>query len=63
MLARLTELDAPSKNKDRGPRNKIRDILIAETAIKINAVLISGDANLQLVVSEFGGKAVDRFPV
>ena len=33
-LARLTELDAPSKNKDRGPRNKRLDILIAETAIR-----------------------------
>jgi predicted nucleic acid-binding protein len=54
MLARLKQLD--SKNK-KNP-NQLRDILIAETAIQNVAILVSGDANLRRVVSEFGGQAI-----
>ena len=55
MLARLRELD----KKDRR-LNQVRDILIAETAIKNGATLVSRDHNLCLIVSEFGGRAIDR---
>jgi hypothetical protein len=55
MLARLQQLD--DKKKDR--LNQVRDILIAETAIKNGSTLVSGDANLRRVVSEFGGNAMD----
>lgn len=53
MLARLQELDG---KKD--VRNQLRDILIAETAIKNGATLVTGDDNLRRVVLEFGGSAV-----
>jgi hypothetical protein len=36
-----------------------RDILIAETAIKNSATLVSDDCNLCQVVSEFGGCAIE----
>jgi predicted nucleic acid-binding protein len=55
MLTRLQELDSKKKEK----LNQMRDILIAETAIKNGATLVSGDSNLRQVVSEFGGCAVD----
>lgn len=58
MRARLCELDSQQKNKKRKrglQLNQERDILIAETAIKNNAILVSGDHNLRQVVSEFGG--------
>ncbi len=35
-----------------------RDIVIAETAIKLGAVLVSDDAKLRQVVVEFGGAAL-----
>jgi predicted nucleic acid-binding protein len=35
------------------------DVVIAETAIKNSATLVSRDANLRQVVSEFGGRAID----
>jgi predicted nucleic acid-binding protein len=54
MLARLETLD---QRKNRSA-NQTRDILIAETAIKNGAILISGDSNLRQVVSEFGGRAI-----
>ena len=54
MLARLQQLDP--KNKKRP--GQLRDILIAETAIKNGATLVSGDSNLRQVVSEFGGHAI-----
>ena len=57
MLQRLQQLDPKSKD----PRNQLRDILIAETAIKNDAILVSGDDNLRKVVSEFGGQTIDRF--
>jgi predicted nucleic acid-binding protein len=46
---------------DRRPRplNQERDILIAETAIKAGAVLVTGDANLRRVTEEFGGQALN----
>jgi hypothetical protein len=55
MLARLQHLDTKTKEK----LNQVRDILIAETAIKSGAILVSGDSNLRQVVSEFGGDAID----
>jgi predicted nucleic acid-binding protein len=53
MLQRLQELDPPTKD----PRNQLRDILIAETAIKNDAILVSHDDKLRKVVCEFGGRA------
>lgn len=58
MLARLQQLDPRSKNA----ANQKRDILIAETAIKSGVTLVSGDANLRRVVTEFGGCAITDFP-
>ncbi len=55
MLARLRQLDP----KNKSAPNQVRDILIAETAIKNGATLVSGDSNLRQVVSEFGGNAMD----
>jgi rRNA-processing protein FCF1 len=54
MLASLQALD----RKKNQSRNQTRDILIAETAMKNGAVLISSDANLRKVVHEFGGQAI-----
>jgi predicted nucleic acid-binding protein len=51
MLARLRRLDPRYKSAP----NQVRDILIAETAIKHGATLVTGDSNLRQVVSEFGG--------
>lgn len=58
MLARLQELDAKKKRKKKDVRNQLRDILIAETAIKNAATLVTSDGNLQTVVLEFGGRAI-----
>jgi predicted nucleic acid-binding protein len=55
MLSRLQQLDPTSKNL----LNQLRDILIAETAIKNKTTLVSGDSNLRQVASEFGGHAVN----
>jgi predicted nucleic acid-binding protein len=55
MRTRLRELD-PKKKK---LLNQERDILIAETAIKIGATLVSDDRNLRQVVSEFGGRTIE----
>jgi predicted nucleic acid-binding protein len=55
MLARLRELDPGGKNA----ANQVRDVLIAETAMKNGAILVSRDSNLRQVVSEFGGKCTD----
>jgi hypothetical protein len=57
MFARLQVLDKkPGKKKNDS--NQMRDTLIAETAIKNGAILITGDSNLRIVVSEFGGQAI-----
>jgi predicted nucleic acid-binding protein len=58
MRDRLRWLDKESRKKNRDPLNQERDILIAETAIKNHATLVSGDENLRQVVSEFGGHAI-----
>src|ERR1700730_18752589 len=55
MRKRLQELNPKNKN----PLNQERDILIAETAIKNSATLVSDDRNLRQVVSEFGGCAIE----
>jgi predicted nucleic acid-binding protein len=58
MLARLRELDE-NKRRPPPPLNQERDILTAETAIKNGAILVTDDANLREVVTEFGGCAMD----
>lgn len=55
MLSRLKVID---KKPRRQHLNQIRDIVIAETAIKLGATLVSDDEKLRQVVSEFGGNAV-----
>jgi hypothetical protein len=57
MLARLKALDRKQRTEAQH-LNQIRDIVIAETAIKLGAVLVSDDAKLRQVVVEFGGAAV-----
>ena len=57
MLERLRQLDK-EKNKKDDPANQTRDILIAETALKNDAVLVSNDSNLRQVIVEFGGRAL-----
>jgi predicted nucleic acid-binding protein len=54
MLSRLRMLDPINKSS----HGQVRDILIAETAIKNAAVLVTADSNLRQVVSEFGGHAL-----
>jgi len=53
----LSRLNALGRKKDE--LNPIRDILIAETAIKNGATLVSNDRHLRQVVVEFGGNAID----
>jgi predicted nucleic acid-binding protein len=43
---------------NKSSHGQVRDILIAETAIKNAAVLVTADSNLRQVVSEFGGHAL-----
>jgi hypothetical protein len=62
MLDRLQQLDRENKKKKDPLLNQLRDVLIAETAIKNKATLVSGDKNLQKVVSEFGGCTIDLSP-
>jgi predicted nucleic acid-binding protein len=65
MLDRLRQLDEESGKSSKDRLNQDRDILIAETAIKNHAILVSGDKNLRQVVSEFGGSAIatDQFEI
>jgi predicted nucleic acid-binding protein len=58
MLARLRQLDAEAGKKHRDQKNPIRDVLIAHTAININATLISDDEQLRELVLEYGGQAI-----
>jgi hypothetical protein len=60
MLDRLRKLDScdKKKRKSKDQLGKEKDILIAETAIKNRATLVSKDKNLRIVVSEFGGRAI-----
>jgi hypothetical protein len=55
MLTRFQAIDP--KNRKR-TLNQLRDIFIAETAMKHGAILISSDEKLRQLVSEFGGSAV-----
>lgn len=55
MLSRLKVLDPKPPKKDA---NQIRDIVIAETALKLGATLVSDDVALRAVMTEFGGVAV-----
>lgn len=58
MLDRLKELDRRDKKKPKDPRNQIRDIVNAETALKTGLILVTTDKNLEKVLIEFGGRAV-----
>jgi hypothetical protein len=58
MLDRLRELDR-KKRKREDRLNQVRDILIARTAIKLGATLVTDDCNLRRVASEFGGRAIE----
>jgi predicted nucleic acid-binding protein len=51
MLARLRELDRGRKDRSM---SQIGDVVIAETAMQRGAVLVSDDANLRTMASEFG---------
>lgn len=55
MLARLKSLDKKPASQHL---NQTRDIIIAETAIKLSATLVSDDVALRQVVEEFGSRAV-----
>jgi predicted nucleic acid-binding protein len=54
-----TRLKALDKASEKHHLNRLRDILIAETAIRNGLTLVSGDANLRTVTAEFGGCAID----
>jgi predicted nucleic acid-binding protein len=58
MLARLKQLDVEQGKKPRDWANQPRDILTAETAIKDGLTLVTNDANLRRVTTEFGGSAI-----
>ena len=47
------------RKKHRDELNPLRDVLIAETALKNDLVFVSEDRNLRTVVEEFGGVAMD----
>jgi hypothetical protein len=49
MLARLSELEGTRRGS-----NQVADVLIAETAMKHGATLVSGDEKLRIMASEFG---------
>ena len=57
MLRRLTELDKNKAINSKTP-NQINDVLIAETAINNDLILVTNDANLTHVTREFGGATV-----
>jgi hypothetical protein len=60
MLERLRELDAHHlRGKQKKPSNQVRDICLAESAIKYQSILVSDDKNLRQVVQEFGGLAIN----
>lgn len=52
IMKRLGELNKKKKNNTQ-------DALIAETAIVNTQILVTNDIDLQYVISEFGGKAID----
>jgi hypothetical protein len=57
MLACLKALD---KAGEKRHLNQLRDILIAETAIRNGLILVSGDPKLRTVAIKCGGRAIDR---
>lgn len=57
MLASLRRRDE-KLSKVKGQLNQVRDILIAESALRITAILVSDDRNLRDVMVEFGGSAM-----
>lgn len=60
MLEQLKALDSKArKRKGRDGSGQIRDVLIAETAMKNGAILVTVDKNLRAVVEKFGGRAID----
>lgn len=61
MFQRLQRLDKKSKKKAAAASGQWADVAIAETAIKNGAILVSHDLNLRKIVSEFGGRTIDRF--
>jgi hypothetical protein len=50
MLSRLRELEGEKENW----ANQVGDVLIAETAMRRDAILVSDDTNLRIMASEFG---------
>lgn len=58
MLERLKEEDRKKKKKYRDPRNPIRDIVNAETALNGKMFLVTADDNLRKIMLEFGGTAI-----
>ncbi|MCD6371861.1 MAG: restriction endonuclease subunit S [Candidatus Aenigmarchaeota archaeon] len=57
LLTKLKELDKKA-GKKKTKENKIRDVLIAETCIKNNSILVTEDKNLKEVTLLFGGQAI-----
>ena len=57
MLARLAELDKTARKRPRG-FNQSRDVRIAETALRLDCTLVTGDRNLATVMQEHGGRAI-----
>ena len=57
MLGKLKEIDHQNKKRKK-PENQTRDSLIAETALKNDAILVSDDVGLRQLISEFGGRAI-----
>jgi hypothetical protein len=53
MLKRLRQLEGTKSGS-----NQVADVLIAETAMKRGAVLVSDDKNLRMMASEFGVPAM-----
>jgi hypothetical protein len=58
MLTCLKALDPAKGKMPANDLNRIRDALIAETAVAERATLITADQNLSAVISEYGGQAV-----
>jgi type I restriction enzyme S subunit len=57
LLSKLQYLDKKA-GKKKTLENQARDVLIAETCIKNNLVLVSDDKNLRRTIREFGGQAI-----
>jgi hypothetical protein len=56
----LASLETREKTNEKRHQNRLSDLLIAETAIRNDLILVSGDANLRAVTIEFGGRAIER---